>query len=86
VNAGGGVASARSLAQISAWCRARLGDHVVERSEEGRRFDIPWMVLDPALAGELWAWAPVRTTEDIMGEILSHARLHPEWLEISGRG
>jgi len=42
------------------------------------------MVLDAARARDTWQWAPSRTTEDILEEILSHAREHPEWLDISG--
>ena len=25
---------------------------------ENRRFDIPWLVMDATLAGELWDWRP----------------------------
>ena len=84
VNVSGGVSTARSLAQVSAWCRARLGDHTVEPVLDGRPFDVPWMVLDPARARTAWHWTPSRTTEDILEEILSHARQHSEWLDISG--
>jgi CDP-paratose 2-epimerase len=84
VNISGGVRSARSLAQLSAWCRSRLGDHSVDSVPDVRRFDIPWMVLDASLAGATWKWTPARTTEDILDEILSHARAHPNWLDISG--
>ena len=65
--------SARSLAQLSAWCRGRLGDHQVEPVLDVRQFDIPWMVLDASRARETWDWAPSRTTEDILEEILAHA-------------
>jgi len=84
VNVSGGNLSARSLAQISAWCRARLGEHTIEPVLKERPFDVPWMVLDAARARDTWQWAPSRTTEDILEEILSHAREHPEWLDISG--
>jgi CDP-paratose 2-epimerase len=86
LNISGGAASARSLAQVSAWCRARLGDHAVEPMLDARPFDVPWMVLDAARAGDIWHWAPSRATDDILEEILSHARQHPEWLDISARG
>ena len=84
VNVGGGAASARSLAQVSAWCRSRLGEHAVEPFVEARPFDVPWMVLDASRARDSWNWAPSRTTEDILEEILRHATEHPEWLDISG--
>jgi CDP-paratose 2-epimerase len=83
INVGGGTASARSLAQLSAWCRERLGEHAVARSSEERPFDIPWMVLDATLARDTWGWAPLRSTDQILDEILLHAREHPQWLEMS---
>ena len=84
VNVSGGVESARSLAQMSAWCRGRLGDRRVESILDVRPFDVPWMVLDPSLARNHWNWTPSRTTEDILEEILSHARQHPDWLDLTG--
>ena len=83
LNLGGGVASARSLAQLSAWCRARLGNRRVEPVLEMRQFDIPWMVLDASGARDTWGWTPVRTTEDILDEILEHAVKNPDWLDVS---
>ncbi len=84
VNVGGGPASARSLAQLSAWCRERLDDCPIEPVLDDRTFDIPWIVLDTSLASDVWQWSPTRTTDDILEEILQHAHNHPEWLEISG--
>jgi CDP-paratose 2-epimerase len=84
VNVGGGLQSARSLAQVSEWCRSRLGDHPVEAAPDERPFDVPWLVLDSSRARDLWSWTPSRTTESILEEILDHARQHPEWLEMTG--
>jgi CDP-paratose 2-epimerase len=83
VNVGGGRASARSLAQLSDWCRSRLGDHAVDPSPQPRPFDIPWMILDTSLARSAWDWTPVRTTDEILDGILEHARAHPDWLDVS---
>jgi CDP-paratose 2-epimerase len=83
LNVAGGVESARSLAQVSAWCRDRLGARPVEQVLDVRQFDIPWMVLDASAARETWGWAPVRTTDDILEEILAHAVDHPDWLDVS---
>jgi len=83
INVGGGVRSARSLAQLSAWCRARLGDRPVEPVAEVRQFDIPWMVLDASAARDTWGWRPARTTEEILEEILEHAIGNPDWLDVS---
>jgi nucleoside-diphosphate-sugar epimerase len=41
------------------------------------------MVLDATRARTTWDWAPTRTTEDVLDEILAHAREHPDWLDIS---
>ena len=83
VNVGGGRESARSLRQLSEWCRERLGDHEVTSSLEPRPFDLPWIVLDPNLAKRVWGWAPSRTTDSVLDEILQHAEQHVEWLDVS---
>jgi CDP-paratose 2-epimerase len=83
INVGGGVASAMSLFQLSAWCRERLGDHSVARRSEARRFDLPWVVLDASLAAQELGWKPSRRTPEILEEIVQHAEQHAEWLELS---
>jgi CDP-paratose 2-epimerase len=45
--------------------------------------DVPWLVLDTALARETWGFAPRRRTADVLEEILRHARENPAWLELS---
>jgi CDP-paratose 2-epimerase len=84
VNLGGGNANAMSLCQLSAWCRERYGEHEVAAVPEMRRFDIPWLVMDSALAGETWGWRPETTLEAILEEIARHAEAHPDWLALSG--
>jgi CDP-paratose 2-epimerase len=84
MNFGGGAGQAISLAQLSAWCRGRYGNHHVSVNPEIRRFDIPWMVMDAALAHETWGWAPQTSLEKILTEIAHHAEQHPAWLELSG--
>jgi CDP-paratose 2-epimerase len=84
VNASGGARSARSLAQLSEWCRTRIGPHRVEALQEDRVYDAPWIVLDSSLAQEAWNWRPTRTPDDIFEEILDHARQHPDWLALAG--
>jgi CDP-paratose 2-epimerase len=85
-NVGGGVASAMSLAQLSAWCAARFGKHKVERDPGSRPYDLPWMILDSTRATRQWDWHRSVTLEQILEEIAHHAEAHPEWLEISGCG
>ena len=82
-NLSGGAASATSLLQLSAWCRAKFGAHPVAPSAEPRPFDIPWLVLDSAKAARLWQWRPVTPVSAILEEIAAHAEAHPEWLELS---
>ena len=48
-----------------------------------RPFDLPWVVLDAACAGQEWDWRPEKTVDEICQEIARHAREHPEWLEVS---
>ncbi|MGF1656252.1 MAG: NAD-dependent epimerase/dehydratase family protein [Verrucomicrobiales bacterium] len=83
LNVSGGVASAISLKNLTAWCDAAFGPHPVAQSREDRRFDIPWMVLDPSRACRLWDWQPNRDTESILQEIAEHAQQNPDWLELS---
>ena len=84
INVSGGIASAMSLAQLSSWCAtAAKTPHEVQQDGGERAFDLPWVVLDSALAGLTWDWRPQITQEAILQEILEHARSRPDWLEIS---
>lgn len=83
VNVSGGIASARSLRQLTEWCDHRFGAHPVAVDSTPRPFDIPWMVLDHAKATRLWKWAPQTSTPAVLEEIATHAQAHPDWLELS---
>lgn len=83
VHAAGGRASVRSLRQLTRWCDERLGPHSVASDPRDRPFDVPWMVLDPALAHAAWDWTPQTPTDAILEEIAQHAEAHPHWLELS---
>lgn len=82
-NFSGGAASAKSLRQLSDWCAAHLGAHTVAADPAPRSFDIPWLVLDAAKAAHLWDWKPATPVAAILEEIATHARTHPEWLDLS---
>lgn len=82
-NFSGGAASAMSLANLSRWCASRWGGHAVAAEPAGRRYDIPWLVLDNRRAAELWQWQPTRSAEAILDEIARFAENHPDWLDIS---
>lgn len=86
VNVSGGAASAVSLRQLSEWCREHAGPHEVRPAGSARPFDVPWLVLDSALAASAWGWAPRRSRDEILSEILEHASRHPDWLELSASG
>jgi CDP-paratose 2-epimerase len=83
INVSGGVENSMSLAQLSAWCAERFGEHRVEADTQPRPFDIPWMVLDSALAREHWGWEPGIRLGEILDEIAAHAAKHPDWLDLS---
>jgi len=83
VNVSGGVESAMSLKQLSAWCAEQFGKRGVSVDLSPRPFDLPWVVLDSSRAERLWDWKPQRTVQNICGEIAEHAREHPEWLRLS---
>ncbi|HZV33622.1 MAG TPA: NAD-dependent epimerase/dehydratase family protein [Verrucomicrobiae bacterium] len=83
VNVSGGIDSAMSLAQLSDWCAARFGRQKVQADGSSRPFDIPWMVLNPALARKIWNWQPQTSLENVLDEIARHAEKHPDWLDLS---
>jgi len=83
VNVSGGLASARSLRQLTAWCDARFGAHPVASNPAPRPFDLPWLVLDHARATRLWDWRPQTPVDAILDEIAVHAEAHPDWLDLS---
>ncbi len=84
VNVGGGEANTFSLASLSAWCAGRFGfAHPVAADLEPRAFDIPWMVMDNALAEATWGWRPALSVEAILEEIAVHAGQYEDWLECS---
>jgi CDP-paratose 2-epimerase len=83
-NAGGGVRNAMSLAQLTAWCDARFGQHVPESDRRDRLYDIPWMAMDSRLAEDDFGWQVETSLEELLEEIACHAEQHPEWLERSG--
>lgn len=84
VNVSGGVDSATSLAQLSAWCADRFGPGEVAAAPEGRPYDLAWVVLDHAEATHRHGWKPARNAAAIFTEIAEHAERHPDWLERCG--
>jgi CDP-paratose 2-epimerase len=83
INVSGGLASAMSLCQLTAWCDDRFGTHPVASRAEPRPFDLPWVVLDHQLASQLWDWQPKTPVGGILEEIAAQAETRSDWLEVS---
>jgi len=81
---GGGSSNAMSLAQLTRWCNARLGNHQPQIDDRPRLYDVPWMVLDSTQAHDDFDWHCGTNLQGILEEIAGHAERHPEWLEVSG--
>ena len=69
INLSGGVESAMSLAQLSEFCCGHI--HYYNPIGDGaeRAFDIPWIVLDNSLAGNVWKWSPKISIQETLLEI-----------------
>jgi CDP-paratose 2-epimerase len=80
-NAGGGIANALSLAQLTAWCDHRFGSFAPAADHSPRRFDIPWLVMDSRLVREEFGWSPGISLETILEGIARHVRDNPTWLD-----
>lgn len=83
INVSGGLSSALSLKQLSAWCTTHFGPHTVQPDGTPRPFDLPWIVLDSTKARRLWNWQPVIPTSSILEEIAHHAKQNSSWLDLS---
>jgi CDP-paratose 2-epimerase len=84
--AGGGRSNAISLAQLTAWCDQRFGQHSVAADPRPRPYDIPWVVMDSSDARRDFGWRIEFTLENVLEEIAQHAESHRDWLEVSGAG
>lgn len=86
INLAGGLENSMSLAELTAWCRNRFPGSATgtpEASPANRPFDLPWVVLDPALARCTRDWSPGTGIKSILEEIAGFAEANPEWLSIS---
>ena len=79
-HAGGGLANAMSLAELTAWCDEHFGPHAPEPDGRARPFDIPWIVMDSSRAARDFGWKPKRSIESILDEIAAQVRSDPHWL------
>jgi CDP-paratose 2-epimerase len=83
-NVSGGIGSAMSLAQLSAWCAERFGPRDVSASVDSRPYDLAWVVLDHSMVTNRCGWRPLRSVLSICEEIAEHADRHPDWLDRCG--
>jgi CDP-paratose 2-epimerase len=81
-NIGGGQMNSMSLAELSEWCSHRFHARKVEPQSDLRLFDVPWIVMNAALAKARWGWQPTMRLEEILEEIARHAEANPEWLRV----
>lgn len=79
-HAGGGLANAMSLAELTAWCDEHFGPHAPEPDGRPRPFDMPWIVMDSSRAARDFGWKPKRSIESILDEIAVQVRSDPHWL------
>jgi CDP-paratose 2-epimerase len=83
-NVGGGIESAFSLADLSAWCGEHFGDkREVVRDGSERPFDIAWLVLDDAKARAAWDWKPRIAREKLFEEVAAFAEGNAGWMSVS---
>jgi len=76
-NVGGGLAVSTSLAELTALCAARTGNRLPLGSDPATRAaDIPYYVTDTASVCGATGWAPMRSVEVILDEILEWLNLH----------
>jgi len=80
-NAGGGIANAMSLAQLTAWCDRRFGPFAPQADHTPRRFDIPWLVMDSRAVQQEFGWTPQIPLETILEQIAKHVADNPGWLD-----
>ncbi len=83
VNLSGGIASVKSLRQLSDFCRDRWGENYVSSDNAARPYDLPWVVLDSALAKSNWNWNPTTEVSHILSEIAEFADTQPDWIGLS---
>ena len=81
-NVGGGIGLSVSLAELTQLCAARTGNRLELGSDPSTRpADIPYYVTDNALVYKATDWAPARSIEVILDEILEWLARHRTELE-----
>ncbi len=73
-----------SLAQLTAWCNQRFGEHLPVADGSDRPYDVPWLILDSSKAIAATGWKPQISLPQILEEIAEHAEANPDWLQRCG--
>jgi CDP-paratose 2-epimerase len=81
-NVGGGIGVSVSLAELTALCTARTGNRLELGCDPATRpADIPYYVTDNAAVCKAVGWAPTRSVEAILDEVLEWLTCHRSELE-----
>lgn len=83
INVAGGMENSFSLAELTSWCRERFPNSATgepDRIAECRTYDLPWVVLDSALAYSAWGWKAETSLNAILEEIAAFAEENKNWL------
>jgi len=85
LNLGGGLENSASLRELTGWCEDRFPNSRTKVEETNhspttRPFDLPWVVMNPSLAGDTWDWKPTYRISDLCEEIALFAEENPGWL------
>jgi CDP-paratose 2-epimerase len=82
INLGGGLENSMSLKELSIWCEERFGSNEIIPSDEVRRMDAPWIVMDSKVAQNAWNWNIQTKLDKILDEIADYAEKNPNWLKL----
>ena len=83
-NVSGGIESAFSLSEMSAWCGQRFGTkNPVAQDGSERPFDIAWLVLDDARLRAAWDWKPAISRDALFEQVAAFAETNAGWMDIS---
>ena len=78
IHCSGGATNSFSLAELSNWCAEYISPPAVPVGcdYEGRRYDVPWLILDHQAAERYWDWRPIRTVDSIFQEVYTSQCSH----------
>ena len=80
-NAGGGLSSSASLAELTQYCQQLTGNTIpITSVAQNRPADIPWYITDNSAITAATGWAPQKTVPDILADTLAWMQQHAEEL------